>query len=121
MICPEEARPFPGFEHYEVTKDGRVWSCKNKIFLTPHHNVKGYLRVRVQWRPQIRLFVHRMVAICWVPNPDPVNKIYVNHLDEYIFNNHYTNLVWMTPAENNEYSKMMKQKRIDELNKEVPF
>lgn len=46
-------------------------------------------------------FIHRLVAEAYVPNPE--NKETVNHIDENKENNHYTNLSWMTRAENVVY------------------
>ncbi len=46
--------------------------------------------------------VHQLVAECFVPNDDPLNKTQVDHLDSNKKNFHFTNLEWTTPKENNE-------------------
>jgi len=121
-MCPVEAKLFPGYPNYYASYDGRVWSEKNKKFLEPRYNMKGYFQVRLYKKGLSkgkRFLVHRIIAISWIPNPE--NKPIVNHSDEYIFNNAVPNLCWMTEMENREYSRLMKLKRAEELNKEVPF
>lgn len=45
-------------------------------------------------------FVHRVVAKKYVHNPDPENKIYVDHINSNKFDNRAENLQWLTPTEN---------------------
>ena len=79
-----------------VTECGLVYSLQKQAYITQH--VKdGYLRVNV-WSENKWLRVHRLVAEAYVPNPD--NKPYVNHKDGNKWNNHYTNLEWVTAKEN---------------------
>jgi hypothetical protein len=50
-------------------------------------------------------FIHRIVAIAFVPKVE--GKPHVNHRDGVKANNHYTNLEWCTPQENNEHGVKM--------------
>lgn len=67
--------------------------------MTAHRTPKGYVRVRLQKNGSGRnLFIHRLVAEVFVPNPD--NKPEVNHKDGDKTNNRSTNLEWVTSSEN---------------------
>lgn len=48
--------------------------------------------------------VHRLVAIHFVHNPDPINKTWVNHKDLNKINNYWKNLEWCTPDENTHHA-----------------
>ncbi len=48
--------------------------------------------------------LHRMVAIVFVNNDDPLNKNQVNHKDSDKLNNHFDNLEWVTAKENMHHS-----------------
>lgn len=53
------------------------------------------LKVDGQW---YNFRVHRLVAEVYLPNP--LNKPEVHHIDAYTFNNHVSNLQWVTRIEN---------------------
>lgn len=86
---------------YAVTEDGRVWSYKNSKFLIPYKT--NYLYVSIKGKKHS---IHRLVAETFIPNPNsyPV----VDHIDDNPYNNHVTNLQWMTIQGNvkKSYSKM---------------
>ena len=46
------------------------------------------------------IFMHRIVALAWIPNPD--NKPYVMHINDDKTNYLIENLKWGTPSENNK-------------------
>ncbi len=84
---------------YLVTKEGVIINKTNNRVLRPGVNSKGYLRVSIGG---VRMFVHRLVAEQYVPNPE--NKPQVNHKDGNKLNNHYTNLEWVTNQENRDHT-----------------
>ena len=52
------------------------------------------------------VLIHRLVALTFIQNPDPLKKINVNHIDEDKLNNRVENLEWVTQGENcNKHSK----------------
>lgn len=83
-------------DKYSVSDEGYVRNDKTSRILKPDINSKGYYRVICSLK---RYFIHRLVAIHFIPNPD--NKPQVNHKDSNKLNNHHSNLEWMTNSENN--------------------
>ena len=89
----------PGFPGYQVSNAGRV--CSNGRILRVD-NVKGYDRVRLyRDKHVVRMFVHRLVALAFIPNPDGLPQI--NHKNEIKTDNRAENLEWCTAKYNNAY------------------
>ena len=59
--------------------------------------------------------VHRLVALAFIPNPN--NKPEVNHIDGNSFNNHVSNLEWVTRSENIKHSFKPNLKQIKQIRK----
>lgn len=101
----------PGIPGLYVTKHGRVYhklidgkwheaiyiidikATKNRS-VTPEN-----VGIRISYKHQ-KYSVSRLVAMVWVSNPDPNNKVVVMHLDNDHLNNSYLNLKWGTQSEN---------------------
>lgn len=89
-----------GFENYQITDDGRVWSKRNKMYLsTNRKDGNGYPQV-VFYRDgkQFPIDIHRLVAKAFIDNPD--NKPCIDHIDANKENNKVENLRWCTYKEN---------------------
>ena len=66
-----------------------------KTFITK----QGYLRVSLVINGKQKSFlVHRLVAICFIPNPNDYKE--VNHIDGNKLNNHVSNLEWCNRQQN---------------------
>lgn len=87
----------PGFNgRYRIYTTGKVWDKHLKVFLIARPNSTGYLRVRLY--DGKRYFIHRLVALTYIPNPD--NLPIVMYLDNDIHNNQVINLKWGTGSDN---------------------
>lgn len=93
-------KPVIGFEAlYEVSNLGNIKSLRAGKVLKRIINNHGYCRVGLYSKNKYSQFqVHRLVAIHFIPNPE--NKPCINHKDSNKLNNHYSNLEWVTIAEN---------------------
>lgn len=89
----------PGFPGYQISNAGRV--CSNRGILKQDF-VKGYFRVRLyRDKHVVRIFVHRLVALAFIPNPNGLPQI--NHKNENKTDNRPENLEWCTAKYNNAY------------------
>lgn len=100
-------------ERYSVSNLGRIKSLyagKERI-LKPFVDAKGYLKVDIR-SPKKRksYFVHRLVAMAFIPNPNGYNEI--NHKDEDKTNNAVTNLEWCDTMYNCNYGTRNQRKAI---------
>lgn len=93
-------KSIPGFPDYQVSTWGRVRRTSTGKVLKPEVHDKGYLRVELfdAHGNKVHMKVHRLVANAFVWNP--YGKPHVNHIDGNNQNNSYTNLEWVTDAEN---------------------
>ena len=111
----EKSLDFLGFPNYSVTDDGRVFSL-NYNHTGKKKEVKpgicrGYYRIGL-WiggEPK-NFFVHRLVALAFIPNPD--NLPIINHKDENPSNNNVENLEWCSIKYNNTYGTRLERSAI---------
>jgi hypothetical protein len=94
-----------GLENYLIDKNGNVYSKYYKCLLKQQLNHKGYFRVRLKQKGYSKrnryFFIHRLVALTFIPNPD--NLPQVNHKDENKLNNNINNLEWCDNKYNANY------------------
>lgn len=90
-----------GFEDYQISDDGKVYSLKTKKYLKPICRNK-YLNVYL-YKNKKRHFalIHRLVALNFIDNPNHYPQI--NHKDENPQNNKVENLERCTNKYNANY------------------
>lgn len=82
-------------------KDGKKYRIKGRI-LKQQSNGHGYMFVQFNLDGKhIQIYVHRICATCFIPNPNNLPEI--NHIDCDPTNNAASNLEWCTHQYNNDY------------------
>lgn len=97
-----------GWENlYEVSNYGAIRNKLTGHVLVGDTNSSGYRRVCLYKKghdpEKERVFIHRMVAEYFVPNKYCLPE--VNHIDGDKMNNTFSNLEWVSRAENELHSK----------------
>jgi hypothetical protein len=100
-------RDIVGYEKlYAITLDGQVWSHQARQLLKQQKTNKNYMKVGLRdssRTPSRKIFyVHRLVAMSFIDNPD--NKPEVNHKNSKRDDNRVENLEWSTRSENNSHA-----------------
>ena len=116
-------RDVVGYEGlYKVSNQGRIMSRYGKI-LKPQEDKDGYLKITLHNNKRtFATFVHRIVAIAFIPNPN--NLPIINHKDQspnkktgLIVNNNVENLEWCTYKYNNNYKNANELKSKSQMNR----
>jgi len=93
----------PDYDNYTIYENGDVYSKVRKGGggkITPHLLTSGYYSVSLTKNSITKHFtIHRLLGICFIPNPD--NKPCIDHIDRDRTNNKLSNLRWATYKENN--------------------
>lgn len=109
-------KPYPDFDFIEGSNLGRARTLDRVVstkrgtrvvkgrILTQHSNGTGYMQVgpRINGR-KINIYIHRLVAECFLPNPENLPEI--NHKDNNPLNNNISNLEWCSRKYNVRYKE----------------
>lgn len=98
----EEFVPIKGFENYEISRSGKVWSKFTGKILKNVVDADGYLNVTLCAMSRKNMRIHRLVALHFIPNPN--NYPQINHKDGNKLNNSVENLEWCTCRHNIRHS-----------------
>jgi hypothetical protein len=95
---------------YEISSWGRIRNRETKAELATYSNQRGqgYLKTKIHDTDGKRraLYIHQLVAIYFLDAPD-TEGLEINHIDGNTKNNSYTNLEWISHAQNmKEYSRL---------------
>ena len=94
----------PNYSGYCATTDGRIWSKKRKLFLTPYVSSCGYLQVVIRnsaTKKRVCKFVHTLVYSAFYG--EIPKGMQINHKNEVKSDNRIENLELVTPKENCNY------------------
>lgn len=102
----EEWKDVIGYQNfYMISNTGKVFSKRQNKIMKPQPNSRGYLRIYLtDGHGKKYFFIHRIVAMHFVFNPDCEKNNVVNHLDSDFRNNNSDNLEWTTMKGNSQHA-----------------
>ena len=101
----EVFRSITEYDNYEVSNFGNVKNKQTARILKPGKDTHGYYFVNLCKNGKHKSFkIHRLIAIAFIDNP--LNKPYIDHINNQRTNNNLSNLRWVTSKENSMNSSM---------------
>lgn len=86
---------------YYIYRDGRIQNIQSGYFLSYFYS-DGYAMVSLSTNNGRKTFkVHKLVALCFLPDPPSQEHTYIHHIDHNRANPSADNIMWVTPTENN--------------------
>lgn len=93
-------------KHHYISDFGRVFSTHTNKILAELDNGSGYKTLRIRNNKNGKYkhhYIHRLVAKYFIEDCT-IKNIQVNHKDFNRWNNHVSNLEWVTPKENRKHA-----------------
>lgn len=97
-------KPIEEYGNYSVSNLGRVRNDDRGNILRGSKDKNGYLKVTLSKNDKTYHFIHRLVAIAFIPNPE--NKPWVDHQYNIVTDNRAEMLRWATKEENARNQKL---------------
>ena len=107
------------FSNYEISNYGKIKNIKTKQFLNPAIR-NDYYDVHLkdkQTKKDKTMYVHKLIAYAFIEKP--IDKNYVNHIDENKLNNKIENLEWTTIRDNTIHSIGIKVHQLDPITNQI--
>lgn len=102
---PEGFRLVPGNAVFAVNENGLVFSTRLNRTVTISKQKTGYRTVAYRENDKTKTFyVHRLVALTFIPVPDDIENPEVNHKDGNKDNNTKDNLEWVSSSGNKKHA-----------------
>tara|TARA_R110000737_G_scaffold342732_1_gene367836 strand:+ start:96 stop:572 length:477 start_codon:yes stop_codon:yes gene_type:complete len=99
----------PGYENYTITEEGVITNTISGKVLKESIEAVGYRVVTFYKDKKRKTFkVHRLLALLFIPNSDPLNKVFIDHKNHIRNDNRLCNLQWVTREENAKNASMYK-------------
>lgn len=90
------------YDGFLIDDEFNIYNKRTGNKLKPYVGADGYYQVsRTDINHKLHhARVHIIIAHCFIPNPDPENLKYINHIDSNKLNNSLENLEWCTNSYN---------------------
>ena len=82
----------PEFPNYIIYFDGRVYTTKRKMFIKKSIDKDGYENIQLSNGKMKNFKVHRLLAMCFFPHNDNLDKIQIDHINRIRNDNRLENL-----------------------------
>jgi hypothetical protein len=110
QITGKRKREIEGFENYEISETGKIYSLNNYVkeydympILSTRIDRAGYVSLRLSKDGKTYTkFLHRLLGIAFIPNPE--NKRYLNHKNGKKWDYTLSNLEWTDHSENVQHA-----------------
>lgn len=112
----KEITTYNADERYFISNYGYVYSlCRNvPIKLKTQYDLNGYAYISISYKGESKnVRIHKLVADYFIYNDSPQTKVEVHHIDLNKRNNHFSNLIHLTPQEHRKIHANLRKETKD--------